>query len=283
LRRLIVTADDFGAAPEVNAAVEAGHRDGVLTSASLMVAAPGCAEAVARARTMPSLRVGLHLVLVEGRPKLPAADLPDLVGRNGLFRTDMAALGAEIFFRPKVRRQLAAEIDAQFAAFAATGLSLDHANTHKHYHLHPTIAGLMLSIGRRYGLAASRAPIEPRAVLAAVEPAAAPGVAWVTEPWARRVRARYRRAGVTVADQVFGLAWSGAMTTERMAGIIAHLPEGLSELYLHPATHGGFEGAAPGYDYAGELAALLSPQTRAACVGNGVALGGFSDFVRRPK
>jgi chitin disaccharide deacetylase len=283
VRRLIVTADDFGAAPEVNEAVEAGHRDGVLTSASLMVAAPGCADAVARARTMPNLRVGLHLVLVEGRPKLLAADLPDLTDRKGLFRTDMAAMGAEIFFRPKVRRQLAAEIDAQFAAFAATGLALDHANTHKHYHLHPTIAGLMLTIGRRYGLTASRAPIEPRAVLAAVEPAAAPTPAWLTEPWARQVRARYRRAGVTVADQVFGLAWSGAMTTARVAGIVRHLPDGLSELYLHPATGGGFEGAAPCYDYAGELAALLAPETRAACVEAGVTLGGFSDFAGRPK
>jgi hopanoid biosynthesis associated protein HpnK len=279
LRRLIVTADDFGAAPEVNAAVEAAHRDGVLTAASLMVAAPGCAEAVATARTLPCLRVGLHLVLVEGRPLLPAADLPDLVGRNGRFRTDMAAMGAEIFLRPKVRRQLAAEIDAQFAAFAATGLSLDHANTHKHFHLHPTIAGLMLRLGRRYGLAASRAPLEPRAVLAAVEPAAAPGVAWVTSPWAQMLRARYRKAGVAMADQVFGLAWSGAMTTPRVAGIVAHLPEGLSELYLHPATGGGFDGAAEGYDYAGELAALLSPQTRAACLARGVTLGGFSDFV----
>jgi hopanoid biosynthesis associated protein HpnK len=281
LRRLIVTADDFGAAPQVNDAVELAHREGVLTSASLMVAAPGCSDAVARARTMPRLRVGLHLVLVEGRPMSPIADLPDLVTRHGVFRTDMAALGAEAFFRPKVRRQFAAEIDAQFAAFAATGLPLDHANAHKHYHLHPTIAGLMLAIGRRYGLSASRAPIEPRAVLAAVEPSAAPGPALLTEPWARRLRARFRRAGIAVADQVFGLAWSGHMTAPRVAGIARHLSEGLSELYLHPATAGGFEGAAEGYDYAGELSALLSPQVRQACVDANVTLGGFSDFRTR--
>jgi chitin disaccharide deacetylase len=279
LKRLIITADDFGAAAEVNEAVEVGHRDGVLTAASLMVAAPGCADAVARARRLPTLRVGLHLVLVEGRPALPPAELPDLVTADGLFRTDMAAMGAEIFFRPKVRRQLAAEIEAQFEAFARTGLALDHVNTHKHYHLHPTVAGLMLRIGRRYGMAASRAPIEPRAVLKAVDPAAAPGPAYVTEPWARMVRARYRRAGVAVADQVFGLAWSGAMTAERVAGVFRRLPEGLSELYLHPATAGGFEGAAPGYDYAGELAALISPDTQAAIAEVRAQLGAFSDFI----
>jgi hopanoid biosynthesis associated protein HpnK len=278
LRRLIVTADDFGAAAEVNEAVEIAHREGVLAAASLMVAAPGCADAVARARRMPGLRVGLHLVLVEGRPALQRSTLPDLTTPDGLFRTDMAAMGADIFLRPRVRAQLAAEIEAQFEAFAATGLLLDHVNTHKHYHLHPTIAGLMLSIGKRHGLKASRAPIEPRAVLAAVEPAAAPAPAWITEPWARMMRARYRQAGVAMADQVFGLAWSGAMTANRVEGIVQRLPQGLSELYLHPATSGGFEGAAPGYDYAGELAALTSPQVKAAVAESGARLGGFCDL-----
>jgi hopanoid biosynthesis associated protein HpnK len=279
LKRLIITADDFGAAPEVNEAVEAGHRQGVLTAASLMVAAPGCADAVARAKRLPSLRVGLHLVLVEGVPKLAPSAVPDLVTGEGLFRTDMARMGADIFFKPAVRRQLAAEIEAQFEAYRATGLPLDHVNTHKHYHLHPTIAGLMFQIGRRHGLRASRAPIEPRAVLAAIDPGAVPPPAYVTEPWARMVRSRYRKAGVTVADQVFGLAWSGAMTPERVAAIVRRLPPGLTELYLHPATGGGFAGAAPGYDYAGELAALLAPDTRAAVAESGAVLGAFSDFI----
>lgn len=259
--------------------MEIGHREGVLAAASLMVGASGCDDAVARAKRLPKLRVGLHLVLVEGRPVLSPSAVPDLVTSAGLFRTDMAVMGAEIFFRLKVRRQLAAEIEAQFEAFARTGLALDHVNTHKHYHLHPTIAGLMLRIGRRYGMAASRAPIEPHATLAAVEPSAALPSSSLTGPWARMVRSRYRRVGVAVADQVFGLAWSGAMTQARVAGIVRNLPAGLSELYLHPATAGGFEGAAEGYDYAGELAALLAPDTRAAIAERGARLGGFSDLV----
>jgi len=244
-----------------------------------MVAAPGFDDAVARAKRLPKLRVGLHLVLVEGRPILPPAELPDLVTRQGAFRTDMARMGAEMFFRPRVRRQVAAEIEAQFEAFTRSGLALDHVNAHKHYHLHPTIAALMLQIGRRYGMAASRAPIEPHSVLAAAEPVAAQSLDLVTGPLARMVRARYRRSGVVVADQVFGLAWSGAMTAKRLANIVRRLPEGLSEIYLHPATAGGFEGAAAGYDYAGELAALVSPETRAAIAEVGAKLGAFSDFI----
>ena len=108
LKQLILTADDFGAALEVNKAVECAHRDGILSAASLMVAGEAAGDAVARARALPSLRVGLHLVLVEGRPVLPASAVPDLVDSTGHFRTDMARAGAAMFFLPKVRRQLAA-------------------------------------------------------------------------------------------------------------------------------------------------------------------------------
>ena len=278
-RRLIVTADDFGASRQVNEAVEVAHTQGILRAASLMVAAPGCAEAVDRARRLPSLRVGLHLVLVEGRPALPAAELPDLTGLDGLFRRDMTACAVDIFFKPAARRQLLAEVNEQFARFAQTGLPLDHVNTHKHFHLHPTIAGAILKVGARYGLKASRAPVEPRAVLAAVDPAHTPPPAYVTEPWARLVRARFRSHGVAVADQVFGLAWSGHMTRDRVLGLIQRLPPGLTELYTHPAVAAGWEGEAEGYDYAGELAALIDPAVIAAVRDSGAVLGGFGDFV----
>src|SRR6202042_1749626 len=98
MKKLILTADDFGAAIEVNEAVERAHRDGILSAASLMVSGAACDDAVARARAMPKLRVGLHLVLVEGRPVLPVSQVPDLVDATGHFRTDMARAGAAMFF-----------------------------------------------------------------------------------------------------------------------------------------------------------------------------------------
>jgi hopanoid biosynthesis associated protein HpnK len=277
---LIITADDFGAAVEVNAAVEQAHAGGVLSAASLMTGGAAMDDAVARARRLPRLRVGLHVVLVEGRPVLPAAELSDLVGADGAFRRDMVACAVDIFLRPAARRQLLAEVTAQFERFAQTGLHLDHANTHKHFHLHPTIAGAILKVGRRFGLSAMRAPAEPRAVLAAVDPAAAPGPAWITAPWSELVRLRLRAAGVRTADSVFGLAWSGAMTAPRLEGLIRHAPPGLSEIYMHPATACGFEGAVPGYRYAEELAALTDPAVRDAVQARGAVLGGFVDFMR---
>ena len=283
MRGLIVTADDFGVAHEVNAAVETAHTRGVLTAASLMVGGAAVQDAVARARRLPRLRVGLHLVLVEGRPVLPPSALPDLVGPDGRFRRDMVRMAVDIFFRPRARRQLAAEIEAQFAAYAATGLPLDHVNTHKHFHLHPTIAGMILRIGRGYGMAAMRAPNEARAVLRAAEPGAAIRPAYVTAPWAALIRLRLALAGVSTGDRVFGLQWSGAMTPARVEGLVRHLPKGVSELYLHPGLAGGFDGAAPGYRYAEELEALTAPGVAAAIAQGEIALGGFADLVTPPR
>lgn len=277
MKKLILTADDFGASVEVNDAVERAHRHGVLTAASLMVSGAAAHDAVARARNMPSLRVGLHLVLVEGKPVLPARAVPDLVDAQGYFRTDMARAGAAMFFLPKVRTQLAAEIEAQFEAFAATGLKLDHVNAHKHFHLHPTIAGLMVKAGRAHRARGARVPLEPQAVLGLIERHRAPGVVALTAPFARALRARFRRAGIAAPDQVFGLAWSGAMTLPRLKGLIEHLPEGLSEIYLHPAT-GAYPGSAPGYAYGEELRALTDPGMPGLIAAHDIRLGGFCDF-----
>ena len=278
MKRLIITADDFGAAREVNDAVEAAHRSGILTAASLMVAAPAAAEAVARARRMPSLRVGLHVVLVEGRPLLPAPGLTRLVDGQGYFRSDLFALGVDIALNGETRRQLAAEITAQFEAFRATGLPLDHCNAHKHFHLHPMVGELLVEIGCRFGLQAVRIPLEPGRVLRKIEPRTRSVPALFTAPFALMLRRRCRTAGLLWPDRVFGLRWSGGMTRSRLLGLIKNLPEGLSEIYVHPAT-GPYPGCAPGYRYRDELDALMAPDVVAACRDPALRLGGFSDFL----
>jgi hopanoid biosynthesis associated protein HpnK len=251
----------------------------VLTAASLMVAADAAADAVERAQRLPNLRVGLHVVLVEGRPMLPPDQVPDLVDARGVFREDIAWAGVRMFVLPHVRRQLRAEVAAQFAAFARTGLKLDHVNSHLHFHLHPTILSAILETGRRYGMTTIRTPIEPRAVLKAVEPGERLRIPWVAAPWAELVRFRLRQAGVRSPDSVFGFYWSGAMTTPRLKGLIDHLPEGLSEIYLHPATRGGFDFCADGALYEQEAQALIDPTVIEAVRRSGAQLGGFADFV----
>jgi chitin disaccharide deacetylase len=278
LKCLIVTADDFGAAREVNEAVEAAHRRGVLTSASLMIGAPAAADAVGRARRLPALRVGLHLVLVDGRPVLPAAAVARLVDADGRLRCDLTRVAGLIAASRAARRQLAAEITAQFAAFRDAGLALDHCNAHKHFHLHPLVAGLLSEIGPRFGLRAVRLPSEPLRVLRQVEPRTRSAQGMLLGPWLAGLRRRLRARGLLAPDRVFGLRWSGQMTRARLAGLIRALPEGLTEIYLHPAS-GPFANCAPGYRYREELEALMAPEVIGACRDPAVRLGGFVDFL----
>lgn len=240
----------------------------MLNAASLMVGAPAAADAVARARRMPSLRVGLHVVLADGPATLPHAAIPDLVGPDGRFGDTMARDGCRFFFLPHVRRQLAAEIRAQFEAFAATGLPLDHVNTHKHFHLHPTILSMILSIGREFGLRAMRLPIE----------ASAP---WWLRPWLGLLRRRLDRAGIVHNDYVVGITHSGGMDESVLLAALADLPAGVGEIYLHPAVASGgpITPSMASYRHADELAALLSPRVRAALAATGVRSGGFADVL----
>src|SRR5205085_7094532 len=128
---------------------------------------------------------------------------------------------------------------------------------HRHFHLHPAIAAILLKLAPRYGAPALRIPIEPARIVAAVNGTKAVSPEqFLAIPWAQLLRWRARQAGLRSPDNVFGLAWSGAMTENRLTGLLAKLPEGVTEIYTHPATEGDFAGAAPGYRYADELAAL---------------------------
>jgi len=270
---LIINADDFGLAREVNDAVETAHREGVLASASLMVAGAAAGQAVGLAKRTPSLRVGLHLVLAEGAPALPAEEITELVDEDGGLRRDMVATAFGIAFSERARRQLRREIEAQFEAFRKTGLPLDHVNAHKHFHLHPIIANEIIEIGRHYGMAALRVPSEPARSLG--------GVSWQAHflaPYLTLLRRKAMKGGIFTPDAVFGWKWSGAMTAERMKSILASLPPGNVEIYTHPATTDRFPGCATGYEYTGELAALTDPDVVAMVGKLKRRLGGYADM-----
>ena len=278
---LIVTADDFGLHEAVNEAVEQASRAGILTAASLMVGAPAAADAIRRARELPRLRVGLHLVLADGAAVLAPELIPGLADRSGRMNSRMFVNGVRFFASAALRRQLEAEIRAQFSAFARTGLVLDHVNVHKHFHLHPTLLQMLLRIGREYGASAVRVPDEPLWF-------AARGGRWIPwmsaallAPWNALMKRRLRVAGMPHNDSVFGVAASGAMDEGTLLAVLARLPPGITEIYLHPATVSGSAIAASmsGYRHADELAALLSPRVRAAAAAAGIRQGGYVDAL----
>lgn len=282
LKQVIFKADDFGLSPAVNAGIEIAHREGVLDAASLMVGAAAAADAIACARRNPDLKVGLHLVVVANRAVLPPAEIPDLVDTTGELSRDFARAGFRYFFLPRVRRQLAAEIRAQFEAFKATGLPLDHVDAHHHLHLHPTVLGLLLTIGREFGVKAVRLPAEPP--LLSRLPGESGGLArWLVgvllAPWIGLVKWRLRRAGMRTTDRVIGLHDTGRMSPTRLRHILRALPEGTSEIFFHPAVSN-----APGpWPLAvaasrSELDALLDGEVRQILQASGIRRGGFCDL-----
>lgn len=276
-RFLIVTADDFGLHESVNEAVEQATRAGVLTAASLMVGEPAAADAVRRAHRLSGLRIGLHLTLADGRATLPPDRLPDLIDGDGCFGNRMARDGVRFFALPRVRRQLEDEIRAQFEAFAATGLRLDHVNAHKHFHLHPTVLSMVLRIGREFGLksAGVRVPSEPTW--------AATTANRLLLPWAALMRRRLHTAGIRCNEQLLGLSVSGHMTESRLLEMLERLPVGVTEIYLHPATSAGaaIRPTMSNYQHTDELAALLSDRVierLTSMKASGLLCGGYSDL-----
>jgi hopanoid biosynthesis associated protein HpnK len=274
LNCLVITADDFGLSSEVNEAVEIGHRTGILSAASLMVAAPAAANAVERAKRSPSLRVGVHIALTDARPALPPEDIPRLVDKSGRLRSDLARMGVELALSRAMRRQMRAEIEAQFEAYRATGLTLDHVSVHQHYHLHPIVGAMVIDAGRRHGMRAIRVPRELRGLL--------PGdfARWrVEDALSRRLAAKVECGGFVAPDGVFGLRWSGRFMKARMRYLLENLPHGFWEIYTHPGTSDAFAGHAPGYRYADELSALTDPANAEALRISGRRLCGYQDVL----
>jgi hopanoid biosynthesis associated protein HpnK len=281
-RFLIVTADDFGLHEAVNEAIERASVEGILTATSLMVAAPAAADAIRRAQKLPQLRVGLHLVLADGLAMLEPHLIPALADPAGRMDSRMFTNGVRFFALPGVRRQLEAEIRSQFAAFARTGLTLDHVNAHKHFHLHPTLLGMLLRIGREFGVSAVRVPDEPL-WFAARGGALAAGInSLLLTPWLALMKLRLRRARMLHNDHIFGVAASGAMDEAKLLTILRRLPPGVTEIYLHPATVSGraVDSSMSGYRHADEFAALLSPNIRDAIAAAKIARGGYADVLR---
>ncbi len=259
---LIITADDFGAHQAINAAVEAGHSNGVLSAASLMMGGEAVEDAVARARHLLNLRVGLHLTLVEGRP---LTHCPKLTQQNGLFHDNLVRAGFIWFFSPSARRQLKAEIIAQFEAFQATGLKLDHVNAHNHMHVHPTVLSIIISISVRYGVRWVRWPYEPQSM------------GWL-KPLMMLMRWRLTKAGIKTNDTMLGLSASGHLDEQTMLKLLRSMPKkGVTELYCHPAI-AHIPGYLSGYQPIIELAALQSDVIVSHLSHETIKSVGFSDI-----
>jgi hopanoid biosynthesis associated protein HpnK len=235
--RLILNADDFGLTAGVNRAVTELHRAGVLTSATLMARGAATDEAIAIARSMPTLGVGCHVVLVDGEPVLPARDLPTLLDQHtGRCYPTLVAFLERLLTGRIGSAEIEAETAGQIALLQSKGVVLTHIDTHKHVHIFPAVLRPVLRAARAAGIRAVRNPFEPawsrRATLHA--------------PWIRRAEVSllrlwepaFRRIvaeeDFTTTDGALGILATGTLDAVTLAALLRNLPAGTWELVTHP-------------------------------------------------
>jgi hopanoid biosynthesis associated protein HpnK len=271
LRRLIVNADDFGRSASINAAVIRSHREGILTTASLMVNEPSFEEAVALARENPHLGVGLHLTLLCGHSALPQQRIPGLVNGRQEFTDHPAAAGFRYFFHRTLRDQLRAEIHAQFQKFRSTGLPLDHVNGHLHLHMHPAVFRILTADAAALGIERMRLTFDPfwlNARLASGHWSYRALHALIHHLLSARSRPVLRSLGIRHTRVVFGLLQNARVDETFITRLLPHLPQGDSELYSHPSLD----------EFKNEFEALISPRVRTQIEQLGIQLIRYQDL-----
>ena len=255
IRRLIVNADDFGLSSSVNQAVIRAHREGILTTTSLMVNEPGFDEAVKLAKENPKLGVGLHITLLHGHSALPHEAIPGLVNRCGEFSNNPVGAGMRYFFDDDLREQLRAEIRAQFEKFHSTGLPLDHVNGHLHLHLHPVVFKILMDDAEKFGirhLRLTRDCLARSRQMSRGHHFYRISHATIFEWLSSRASEPLRQKKIKHAKITFGLLQDGRVDEDYLLKLLPELTPGDSELYSHPSLD----------KFKHEFDALISPRVR---------------------
>jgi len=282
LKRLIVNADDFGLSPEVNAGVIRAHRDGILGSASLMVAEPAAKAAAELARQNPALDVGLHAVVCRGRSILNAAHLPGAVDASGHFLENPVLAGMRYFFDRSMRTKMTDELRAQVERHLELVGYLNHIDGHLNFHVHPLFADILIELAVEYKVPCIRLPRESVMTTLRLRRNHVPSklIEFVIfRILSRRMRRMMAERGLRSTDALFGLHQSGHLDEDYIVGVIDKLRDGTTELYFHPAADVG--DIPPSAAAQLEVEILTSPRMRDAIDRNAIELITFANLSKR--
>lgn len=263
--RLVVSAEDYGLSAEADALILRGHREGVVTSVSLVGNAVDFGGAVAGLRGAPELGVGVALALVGGVPVAPAGQIPTLVRADGWLRARGADFALDWCKGAIAAADVERELEAQIVRVRDAGFAVGHLCTAHSLGFFPGVGSVVERLARRFSIPGVRASVEP------------PGLGWVAEPrrgletallsgmaWLTRRRMGSLRHGPVT----WGYVESNRLDEVRILEIIGRLAPGAHELLCHPGGPGG----------AGELAALESAKVRTGLAARGIVLCRWQDL-----
>jgi chitin disaccharide deacetylase len=265
---MIITGDDFGYSEAVNRAIIRAHREGVLTSASLMVNECAAGDAVQLAKANPNLAVGLHLVLALGRAALPHSEIPRITDAQDKFADSPFRAGLSYYFSSAARREMKREMRAQFERFAATDLPFSHVDGHTHLHMHPVIFNELIKLCEEFGVKRVRVVKgEMRLCLKLDRKNLMLKLVWgiVFNLLGGSCQRKLEGRGFVQPQKVYGLLQTGDMNEEYLLGLLERIGGGEIEIYAHPLAFDADDSEKrenPGGTR--ELQALISPRVRQA-------------------
>jgi chitin disaccharide deacetylase len=273
--RLVVNADGFGATPAISRGVLRAHREGIVTSTSILgnCADPqGCQVMLTET---PQLGLGVHLTLVEGAPVASPGAVRSLLGPDGRFLSrpsDLVLAWAKGALRAD---DIEREFGAQVSRLVDCGLRLDHLDTRFHLGFLPVVGRAVEAVARKHGIPGLRMAIEkptlgwiaeaPRGAIAA----ALGGMAWLT---------RRKLGTLRHGPRTWGFVESGHLDEIRILEIAGRLGPGSHELICHPGEADGPPPERWEPDPARELKALTSPLVKEAIASRGVELCRWADL-----
>ena len=235
MRRLIINADDFGLTSGVNRGILEGHEHGLVTSTTLMACGEKFDEATTLASQTPKLSVGCHVVLVDGRPVLPASEVSSLLGANSQsrFHQSLMSFACLAAAGRLDRAQVEIEVTAQIRKLQAAGIRVSHIDSHKHTHMFPAVLKGVLKAAKSCGIRAMRNPFEPL-IFATLRNWKRQFQLKLLERFRTRFRAMLAEAGVATPDGCVGIAATGGLNLDTFQTLLENLPEGTWEFVSHP-------------------------------------------------
>ena len=238
MKRLIVNADDFGLHTAVNHGIIEGYEKGCIRSTSFVAAGAAAEEAAKLAKDYSGLGVGIHLTLVAERPVLPPAQISSLIGENGYLLPDHVAFIRRYMAGGINTDHIYAECEAQILLAEKMGIHLTHIDSHQHLHVLPGVVGTILSLAKKHGFTKMRLPAEPFLFKGGYPASVGRYVAKCgLTTCARIAKSEIRCNGITTPNSFFGMLAGGHLYTPHFLAILQELPDGVSEIMVHPGTN----------------------------------------------
>lgn len=286
MKRLIVNADDFGFTSGVNRAIVEAHTRGVVTSSTLMAKGRAFTEALELTRTVPTLSLGCHVVLIDGEPTTEPDTIPSLT-QDGRFRDDLKSFAVRALTGRMNPGEIETEASAQIRKIQAAGVPVSHVDTHKHTHLFPAILRPVLRAAAACGVKAVRNPFGPKFPLRSSQLLARPGL-WTRYAEVRvlgRFSGKFRdavyREGFSTTDGTLGIEVTGTVDETLFRAIAESVPDGTWEFVCHPGYNDADLQAARTRlreSREMELRVLTLPGAREALAKDGVELISYRDL-----